>query len=235
VYSTTSNIADPGSWAEPRPLVQKTECAKWIDFWVICDQMNAYLFLTRDHKEAVVMTTRLEDFPCGFGSPRAVLAPVHEAVHVYRVQGRGTPEYVMLYEQQEHGDIRYFGLARSTRLGSVWRISDERFASSERLSGEAGQRWTDEVSHCELLRIGFDERLEIPRRRWDFLIQGIAPSCANRRVPAFALEAGADRVRPLGTRFRLGIRLALLRPRSKSTTAEASPTSNSPSWDGRVS
>jgi hypothetical protein len=173
VYSTTSHVGQPKSWTEPKPLLAKSERAKWIDFWVICDERKAYLFFTRDHKEVVVMSTRIEDFPSGFGSPRVVFAPVHEAVHVYRVQGTSPPEYALLYEQQHAQDRRSFGWARASSLDGAWHVSDDHFAGPDQLAGKPGERWTDEVSHGELLRSGSDELLEIPDDRWDFLIQGM--------------------------------------------------------------
>jgi endo-1,4-beta-xylanase len=185
VYSTTARLNDPASWTEPQVLAAKTESAKWIDFWVICDETTAYLFLTRDHKEVVVMSTPIAMFPSGFSSPRVVFAPVHEAVHVYRQ----AKEYVMLYEQQGSDGLRHFGLARSTRLDGGWQVSEERFAGSERLMASA-DRWTDEVSHGELLRSGFDERLEIPRSRWEFLIQGMPRASHTGRYPLLPWKLG---------------------------------------------
>lgn len=179
VYSTTSDISRPESWTPPAPLIPKTEDAKWIDFWIICDEKKAYLFFTRNQRDVVVMSTSLADFPKGFGDAKTVLSPVHEAVHVYALPGT-KPSYIMLFEQQE-GDLRYFGLARATALDGPWTVTDPRFAASERLEyrqGKLGEsesplHWTDEVSHGELVRAGYDERLLIPTDIWQFLVQGM--------------------------------------------------------------
>jgi len=36
-----------------------------------------------------------------------------------------------------------------------------------------GERWTDSISHGELLRAGFDERLEVDTADLRFLFQGV--------------------------------------------------------------
>lgn len=179
VYSTASDINQPESWTPPAPLLPKTDDAKWIDSWIICDQKKAYLFFTRNQRDVVVMSTSLADFPKGFGDAKTVLSPVHEAVHVYALPGT-KPSYIMLFEQQE-GDLRHFGLARADALDGPWTVTNPRFAAPEQLDygkGKSGEpdslrHWTDEVSHGELLRAGYDERLLIPTDIWQFLIQGM--------------------------------------------------------------
>ncbi len=178
VYSTSASIGDPASWSAPRPLVEKHEGGKWIDFWVLCDERQAYLFYTREHREMMMMTARLDSFPSGFSSPRVVFSPVHEAAHVYAVQG-SRPLYVMLYEKQQDG-LRRFGLARATSPAGPWTVAEASFASGGQLVYLPGrERWTDEVSHGELLRAGYDQRLEISPDQWEFLVQGM-PAAEHR-------------------------------------------------------
>ena len=172
VFSTTEDIRDPTSWTQAKPLVNKKDNGKWIDFWVICDDRFAYLFFTRDHKDVVVMTTKLEDFPNGFSNLRTVFSPIHEAVHVYSIRG-SRPSYAMIYEQRD-GERRRFGLARAGSLSGPWAVDNENFATGEGLRYTPKKpRWTDEVSHGEMLRTGWDERLQIASDRWQFLIQGM--------------------------------------------------------------
>lgn len=172
VYSTTSNIADPASWTPALPLVNKSDSAKWIDFWVICDSDTAYLFFTRAHHDVVVMTTKLTAFPHGFSGMKTVFAPVHEAVHVYAVRG-ASARYVMIYEQQD-GDLRRFGLARAGSLSGPWTEVDGQFVTGGQLAyPPRQQRWTDEISHGELLRASSGERIEIPSDQWRLLVQGM--------------------------------------------------------------
>jgi len=173
-YSTTSAIDEPESWSEPRPLVTKDEPAKWIDFWVICDSTMAYLFFTRGHRDVCVKTTDIARFPQGFTSARRVFGPVHEAVHVYKVEGR--ERYHMFYETLLPGSERFrrYGLATAEHLLGPWeRISDD-FARGDQLAyALATDKWTEEVSHGELIRAGYDQRLEYDPERTTLLIQGL--------------------------------------------------------------
>ena len=172
VYSTTTTIDQPESWSRPKPLIDHTDNAKWIDFWVICDAKKAYLFFTREQKEVVVMTTAIGDFPAGFADPKAVLSPLIEAAHVYRVQG-SAERYEMLYEVAD-GQLRKFRLATAGALSGSWRQETDDYASGRELTYAPGaQHWTDEVSHGELLRAGNDERLEVAARPVQFLMQGM--------------------------------------------------------------
>ena len=199
VYSTSSDVSQPASWTPPLPLLPKTDDAKWIDFWIICDEKKAYLFFTRNHRDVVVMSTRLADFPQGFGDAKTVLSPVHEAVHVYALPG-AKPGYVMLFEQQE-GDLRHFGLASAPALGGPWTVTNPRFASPEQLEYRGGKgqgskpqrHWTDEVSHGEFLRAGYDERLIIPADNWEFLIQGLPRERHQGAYPLLPWSVGIIR------------------------------------------
>lgn len=172
VYSTCGRVDDPAGWSPPKPLVAKNDGAKWIDFWVICDATTAYFFYTRAHRDVYVQTTPIDAFPEGFGAPRKVFGPVHEAVHIYKAQGQN--RYHMLYETQFEHDLRRFGLAAADALAGPWRRVDEEFAAAEQLRWPEGARaWTEEVSHGELIRVGYDQRLEYAPARTRFLIQGL--------------------------------------------------------------
>lgn len=169
VFMTTQSIDNPLSWSPSRPLVEKDDEAKWIDFWVICDEDHAYLFYTRSHQELWAMKTTREAFPEGFAEPVKVFEGLHEAAHIYKVRDDG--RFVMLYEQGP--GVRHFGLAVASQLPGPWKRVDDRWASAERLDFPEGvPRWTEMVSHGELLRAGYDERLQIPADEVRFLIQG---------------------------------------------------------------
>lgn len=161
MYSTTKTIGDPSSWSAPRKLVTKVEGAKWIDFWVICDEKNAYLFYTRDHNEVIARQTPLASFPEGFGEAKTVFQGVHEAVHIYRERGQRT--YVMLFEQREPDLSRRYSRAESGNLPGPWHLTDRTFARA---------------SHGELIREGSDERLQADFNHPRFLIQEL-PAGSN--------------------------------------------------------
>lgn len=176
-FSTTTTITEPESWTAPAPLLKKDTPAKWIDFWVICDESRAYLFYTQAHNAVMVRTTSLEAFPRDWGPAREVFTGVHEGVHIYKVKGRD--EYHMVYELN-HGGIRSFGLATAEALAGPWQKVTDRYATGDQLAFTADvEHWTDMVSHGELLRAGFDQRLEYDPNRCQWLIQGLRESDAN--------------------------------------------------------
>lgn len=117
------------------------------------------------------MTTSLREFPQGFGEARKVFTDVCEAVHIYKA--KGLDEFHMVYEQANEHDIRSFGLAVASHLGGPWeRVTDD-YATGSRLICEAGQKWTEEVSHGEIIRTGYDQRLEYEPANTRILIQGL--------------------------------------------------------------
>ncbi|CAN5480833.1 hypothetical protein BH11ARM2_BH11ARM2_07400 [soil metagenome] len=169
-YSTTTKLDDPLSWSAPLPLTEKDEENKWIDFWTICDDRFAYLFYTRDHRDVMVRKTSLADFPNGWSPAQVAFTGVHEAVHVYRARGRSL-RYDMFYELND--GTRSFGLAQATSLEGPWNSVDPKYAVGSALRVGSSGRWTDEVSHGEILRHGFDQRLEYDAAHPKWLIQGV--------------------------------------------------------------
>jgi hypothetical protein len=191
VYVTTATIERPDSWTGAAFLVEKDEKPKWIDFWVICDDRDAHLFYTRSHRDVYVRTTRLADFPKGWGAGRKVFSGIHEAVHVYKVKGRDA--YHLLYELN-HGGVRSFGLARSPRLAGPWEQVSEAYATGAQLRWAAGATpWTEMVSHGEFLRTGCDQRLEYDADRPALLIQGMMKADGGKPYPELPWRLGIIR------------------------------------------
>lgn len=188
VYSTTKTIDRPESWSEPEVLLAKNEGAKWIDFWVICDESTAYLFYTRSHRDVYVRTTTLEAFPHGWSEGKSVLSGVHEAVHIYKA--KGCDEYHMIYELNERG-ARSFGLAKANRLTGPWEKVTDRYAAGSQLSYEPGcPRWTEMVSHGEMIRSGYDQRLEYDADSPVMLIQGRLNDTSDTPYPSLPWKLG---------------------------------------------
>jgi len=119
-----------------------------------------------------MMTTPIEDFPNGFGNPKEVFSPIFEATHTYKA--KGLEEYHMFYEVRSRDGIRHFGLAVAEHPGGPWVIRDDRWAAGEHLKYDPGvTKWTEEVSHGELLRTGYDQKLEYDPENPKILIQGL--------------------------------------------------------------
>jgi hypothetical protein len=175
-YSTTENIADPASWSKPTLLFeeQPANVEKWIDFWVICDETRAHLFFTSLDGRMWRAETRLADFPRGWGKPAVVLqGDIFEASHTYRL--KGLSKFLTLVEAQA-GGRRYYKAYLADRLDGKWEplaaTREKPFASPANVR-DAAAHWTDSFSHGELLRDGFDEKLEVDPANLRFLFQGV--------------------------------------------------------------
>lgn len=188
MFSTTTTIARPETWNAPFPLIRKDSARKWIDFWVICDAANAYLFYTEGHRDVVVRSTCLVDFPDGWGEPKKAFTDVHEAVHVYRVKNE--EEFHMIYERNHEG-VRSFGLAVAQTLEGPWKKATDRYATGKQLKfvGE-GDPWTEMVSHGEAIRSGYDQNLRYEPTRCCWLIQGILKKELGGPYPSLPWRLG---------------------------------------------
>lgn len=177
-FSTTTNIADPESWSPLTPVgARQADGKSGLDFWVICDERKAHLFFTTLDGRMWREETRLEDFPSGWSEPvLAVQGDIFEASHTYRLRGLDKDLYLTLVEAQGGHGWRYYKAYLADRLDGEWQplaaTKDEAFASMANVR-HVGERWTDCISHGELLRVGFDEQLEVEAANLRFLFQGV--------------------------------------------------------------
>ena len=175
-YATTADIADPASWSRLAPLGARPADGKaGLDFWIICDAQRAHLFFTTLDGRLWREETALDAFPAGWSAPTLALrADIFEAAHVYRL--KGLQRYLALIEAQGGRGWRYYKAYLADRLDGPWRpladTKDRALASMANVR-HLGRRWTDCVSHGELLRAGFDERLEVDPAHLRFLFQGV--------------------------------------------------------------
>jgi endo-1,4-beta-xylanase len=96
----------------------------------------------------------------------------------------------MLFEVAD-GPLRKFSRATAASLSGPWRIETVDYAAGSQLRYSPGaERWTDEVSHGELLRTGNDERLEVPARPVQFLIQGMPAGLHQGDYPTLPWRLG---------------------------------------------
>jgi hypothetical protein len=198
VYSTTANIEDPMSWSAPKPffseapaIVQASGQAAWLDFWVICDDDNCYLFNTGDNGNLYRSKTPISQFPEGFSDTKIVMTgprdDIFEASMHYKVAGTNT--YLTLVEAISPRG-RYFRSWISDGLDGPWRpLADSvsrSFAGSDNVVFD-GPAWSEGVSHGELVRSGHDQTLTVdPCKPLRFLYQGLqahAPGTEYIRLP----------------------------------------------------
>jgi hypothetical protein len=189
-YSTTADISDPLSWTAPRPFFAETPATVvegWLDFWVICDSEHAYLFFTDDHGRFFRSRTALDAFPGGFDEPVVVMqepnaADLFEAGCTYRV--KGADQYLTLIECAGPSWRRYYKAFVAERLDGDWKPLaakwEDPFAGIANVRfGEGVERWTNDISHGELVRDGYDQTLTIDPANLVLLYQGVRPGRAH--------------------------------------------------------
>jgi len=175
-YSTTSDIADPDSWTALKPLgARQADGKSGLDFWIICDDEKAHLFFTTLDGRMWREETALADFPTGWSEPvLAIEGDIFEASHTYRL--KGLDKYLTVVEAQGGHGWRYFKAYLADRLDGEWTplaaTKDQTFASMANTQPVA-DRWTDSISHGELLRAGIDQRLEVDPSDLRFVFQGV--------------------------------------------------------------
>ncbi len=175
-WSTNDDVGKPEGWTKPVLLFDKSQenVKMWIDFWVICDDELAHLFFTSLDGRMWRSATKLADFPGGWDEPRVVLqGDIFEASHTYKLKGRA--QYLTVVEAQGDGG-RYYKAYLADRLDGEWRpLADslEKPFASRRNARHTGDQWADSISHGELLRSGYDERLEVDPANLRFLFQGV--------------------------------------------------------------
>jgi endo-1,4-beta-xylanase len=195
-YSTNSDLADPTGWtapanfyaSEPAIVTQNKGSGFWIDFWVICDEANCYMFFSDDNGHYYRAATTLGQFPAGFGTPEIILqddrSELFEASNVYKVSG--TNQYLLLIEAMSNS--RWFRAWTATSLSGEWTpLADSQanpFASKDNVTFE-GQAWSGQVSHGELIRDGYDQSLSISACDLTFLYQGIDPTVTQESVGGY--------------------------------------------------
>ena len=178
VWSSTEDITDPDSWSPLTPLYAKKpdNVKAWLDFWVICDDVRAYLFFTSLDGKMWRAGAPLDRFPGGWSKPVVALrGDIFEASHTYKLKGQD--KYLTVIEAQHGHGWRYQKAYIADRLDGQWRPlaadRDKAFASMNSVR-HPEERWTDSVSHGELIRDGYDQKLEVDPAHLKFVFQGAA-------------------------------------------------------------
>lgn len=177
-FSTSTNLSDPSSWSSPSFLFPShpENVPGWIDFWVICDDRKAHLFFTSNNGLMWRAETSLADFPHHWTTPQIVLRDdIFEASHTYKLTG--SEQFLTVVESLGPSGRRYYKAYLASQLDGHWQplatTWEKPFAGLTNLSVQ-GAAWTDSVSHGELIRAGFDQRMELNPMRLKFLFQGVS-------------------------------------------------------------
>jgi len=175
-YSTNTDISNPDTWTAPKPLLANGPPVG-LDYWVICDEVYCHLFFSGDDGKLYRSKTTVDNFPNFSGYDIVMsdeVAKLFEAPNVYKVEGKN--QYLLLVEAM---DPRYFRSWTATSLDGPWiPLADQQSAP---FAGPAnviypGKKWNNGISHGELIRSGYDEKLEINPCNMQFLYQGFDPS-----------------------------------------------------------
>ena len=196
-YSTTSDPTNPASWSAPQNFFasQPASVSNWIDFWVICDSANCYLYFAGDNGNIYRSQTAKSSFPQGFTEPQIILQDsnqfnLFESDKVYLLQGLN--QYLLTVECIGPTGIRYFRAFIANDLGGqftpIANADDwaNPYAGQNNVSFASGvSDWTNDISHGEMLRVGYDETLTIDPNNLQFLYQGADPT-AEANAPNYS-------------------------------------------------
>jgi hypothetical protein len=200
-YSTNPDISNPAGWTAPKVFypngtpaliaegLLKPQQGYWVDMWVICDEANCHLFSHDDNGRLYRSQTTVSQFPAGMSEPVITLQEpnkndLFEAANVYRVDNS---TYLLLVECIGAGDspggLRYFRSWTSSSLESdEWKelaaTQQNPFMGEANVVFANGKKWTDSISHGEMIRSQVDQTLSLKPCGLRFLYQGIDPSAS---------------------------------------------------------
>ena len=188
-YSTNPDIANPSGWSAPKhfysgmPQIIEDNIGSgyWVDMWVTCDAVNCHLFSSDDNGHLYRSQTSVANFPNGMSEPVIAMQDSNkyalwEASNVYKIEG--TDRFLLIIEAIGSNG-RYFRSWTSTSLAGPWTTlaaaENQPFAGPANVSFPGG-KWTQDISHGELVRNGVNQRLEVDLCNMQYLYQGRDPN-----------------------------------------------------------
>ncbi len=200
-FSTNSDPTQPQNWTSPKNIgVSQPSGVNWIDFWVICDSANCYLFFCGDNGNFYRASTPIGNFPNGFNTPVIVASSTEfnmfEADNVYSVEGTG--EYLANVECLGPSGQRYFRALWASSLGGTWSSLGNTdtfttpFLGEDNVTFNSGvSAWTTSFSSGGLLIDGNDQTDSVNPNNLQFLYQGANPTAyANDSYGAIPWQLG---------------------------------------------
>jgi hypothetical protein len=189
-YSTNTDISNPDTWTAPKSLIADG-LPTGLDYWVICDEAYCHLFFSGDDGKLYRSKTKIDNFP-NFSGYEIVMTDevgkLFEASNVYKVEGKNM--FLLLVEA--YGP-RYFRSWTATSLDGPWvPLADKQsapFAGESNVSFE-GKKWTNDISHGEMIRAGYDETLTINPCNMQFLYQGVDPASSMKNYTNLPYRLG---------------------------------------------
>jgi hypothetical protein len=156
--------------------------------WVICDTANCHLYSSDDNGGLYRSQTPISQFPKGMSEPvvtmKAAKNDLFEASLVYKIDSSNT--YLLVVEcigsGNSPGGLRYFRSWTTQSLSSdKWTAlaatQQHPFLGATNTQFPGG-RWSDSLSHGELIRTNVDQNLSVRPCGMRFLYQGIDPKAS---------------------------------------------------------
>ncbi|HVZ36595.1 MAG TPA: non-reducing end alpha-L-arabinofuranosidase family hydrolase, partial [Polyangiaceae bacterium] len=176
-FSVTDDPSKPETWSPPASLLLGAP-DNALDFWVICDSANCYLFFSNDRGQLYQAQMPIERFPSAFSDAKVLMsdsaANLFEASNVFKVQG--TDKYLLLVEA--YGP-RYFRSWTAANLAGPWEplaaTQQNPFAGKANVTFD-GAAWTNDISHGDMIRTNPDETMTIDSCNMQFVFQGADPN-----------------------------------------------------------
>ena len=189
-YTTSTNIEDPSSWSAPTTLWPGNDLyGGALDYWVICNDTHCYLYFFKDDGKMYYVSTTIANFPrFDVGQVKVANVPgtggqniLFEAGNVYKI--KGTDTYLLQVEGWGAAENRrLYRSWTSTSLDGPWQAhlttEDAPFAGLNNPTFPGGQ-WTQQISHGEMIRAGYDEKMELDTCNMRFIYQGVNLSGFN--------------------------------------------------------
>lgn len=193
-YATSTTPNNPNSWSQTtnllgnNPTVGDPPGTGPIDLSLICDDVNCYIFFAADNGVIYRGSMPKGNFPGTFTNATAILrdsqTALFEGVEVYKIKGEN--RYLMIVEAA--GDSRgvgaspewgprFFRAFTATSLGGSWTPMPTASSRATPFAGAnnvtfPGGKWTDDISHGDLVREDPSERKEIDLCNLRMLYQG---------------------------------------------------------------
>ncbi len=197
-YATSTTPNNPSSWSATtsllgnNPTVGDPEGTGPIDLSLICDDTTCYIFFAGDNGVIYRGSMPKGSFPGTFTNATAILrdtkTALFEGVEVYKIKGQN--KYLMIVEaagdsrgvgaSAEWG-ARFFRAFTADSLGGTWTpmpLASSRatpFAGANNVTFPGG-KWTDDISHGDIVREDSSEKKEIDLCNLRLLYQGRNPS-----------------------------------------------------------
>ena len=198
-YSYTKDPTDVSSWSAPTqfmpmPSIVTNEGKDSIDYWVICDDNDCYMFFSANNCKLYRVQTTREEFPNGFKENTTEMIMeddpssmrLFNSCNVYKLAGMN--QYLLLVLAM-NGVQRYYQSWTSDRLNGSWtRLADTEFNSFASIHNVTNADWVEGgIEHGEMLRRNPDETMTIDTCNMQYLFTGLKASEADPESQYYCL------------------------------------------------